>query len=87
MHAVVVRADIYDRAEAQRALDTEILPMLRTAPGFVGAYFVALDGGEGLSVHVFDSEEHARNAAPPADGSAGGVTRRTLDFGPVIGAA
>jgi len=86
MHAIVVRTEIHDQVEAQRAVEAEIMPMLRNAPGFVAAYFIALEGGEGLSVHVFDSEEQARNAAPPADKTAPGVTRKALHYGSVIGA-
>ena len=50
MHATVVHVNIHDQAEAKRALDQELIPMLRGAPGFVGAYFVAVDDTHGVSI-------------------------------------
>lgn len=32
MHATVIHVNIYDQAEAKRALDQEIIPMLKGAP-------------------------------------------------------
>jgi len=88
MHATVVHVNIQDQAEAKRALDQEFIPMLRGAPGFVGAYFVAVDDTHGVSIQVFETEEQAKAAAPPATGPGmGGVELDTIQFGPVIGAA
>lgn len=88
MHATVVHVSIKDQAEAKRALDEEFIPMLRGAPGFVGAYFVAVDETHGVSIQVFDTEQQAKAAAPPETGPGmGGVKLDTVQFGPVIGAA
>lgn len=88
MHAIVFHVNIHDQAEAKRALDQEIIPMLKGAPGFVGAYFVAVDDSHGVSIQVFETEEQAKAAAPPETGpGAGGVELDTLQFGDVIGAA
>ena len=88
MHATVVHVNIHDQAEAKRALDQEFIPMLRGAPGFVGAYFVAVDDTHGVSIQVFETEEQAKAAAPPKTGPGmGGVKLETLQFGDVIGAA
>jgi hypothetical protein len=88
MHATVVHVNIHDQAEAKRALDQEFIPMLKGAPGFVGAYFVAVDDTHGVSLQVFETEEQAKAAAPPATGPGmGGVTLDTIQFGDVIGAA
>ena len=88
MHATVVHVNIHDQVEAKRSLDQEFLPMLRTAPGFVGAYFVAVDDTHGVSIQVFESEEQAKAAAPPETGPGmGGIELDTLQFGDVIGAA
>lgn len=88
MHATVVHVKIQDRAEAKRALDQEFIPMLKGAPGFVGAYFVAVDDTRGVSIQVFETEEQAKAAAPPETGPGmGGVVLDTLQFGDVIGAA
>jgi hypothetical protein len=88
MHATVVHVKIDDQAEAERSLAQEFIPMLKGAPGFVGAHFVAIDDARGVSIQVFDTEEQAKAAAPPQSGPAmGGVKLDTLQFGTVIGAA
>lgn len=87
MHATVAHVNIRDRAEAKRGLDEEILPMIKDAPGFVGAYFVALDDTHGVTIQVFDTEEQARTLAPAEGAKGPGVTVNTLQFGEVIGAA
>ena len=88
MHATVVHVNIHDLAEAKRALDQEFIPLLRGAPGFVGAYFVAVDDTHGVSIQVFETEEQAKAAAPPETGPGmGGVKLDTVQFGDVIGAA
>ena len=88
MHATVVHVNIHDQGEAKRALDHEFIPMLKGAPGFVGAYFVAVDETHGVSVQVFETEEQAKAAAPPDAGPVmGGVKLDTVQFGHVIGAA
>lgn len=87
MHAIVIHADINDRAAAVRGLEQEVLPMMQGAPGFVGAYFVALDDTRGVSIEVFETEEQARAAAPPEGAEAPGVRLATLEVGEVIGIA
>jgi hypothetical protein len=87
MHATVIHAGITDLAEAKRGLDQEVIPMMKGAPGFVGAYFVAVDDAHGISIQVFETEEQARAAAPPEGAEAPGVTMGTLQFGEVIGSA
>ncbi len=87
MHAIVIHANIHDQAEAKRGLEQEVIPMMKGAPGFVGAFFVALDDTHGVSIEVFETEEQARAVAPPEGAEAPGVTLDTLQFGPVIGAA
>jgi hypothetical protein len=87
MHAIVIHANIHDPEEAKRGLDEDVIPMVRNAPGFVAAYFVALGDGQGVSIEVFQTEEQAKAAAPPEDATARGVTLDTIQFGEVIGAA
>ncbi len=55
---------------------TSSSPRSRRRPGFVAAYWVRLDDTHGTSVAVFETEEQARAAAPPADGNR---TGRHLD--------
>jgi hypothetical protein len=87
MHAIVIHANISDLAEAKRGLDEEVIPMMKGAPGFLGAYFVAVDDTHGVSIEVFETEEQARAAAPPPDAEAPGVTLGSIQFGAVIGSA
>jgi hypothetical protein len=87
MHATVIHADITDLAEAKRGLEQEVIPMIKGAPGFISAYFVAVDDTHGISIAVFETEEQARAAAPPQDAQAPGVTLGTMQFGEVIGSA
>jgi hypothetical protein len=85
MHAIVIHATISDLAEAKRGLDEVVIPMMKTAPGFVGAYFVAVDDSHGVTIQVFETEEQARTVAPPEGSEGPGVTMGTLQFGEVVG--
>ena len=87
MHAIVIHANVSNLAEAKRGLDEEVIPMMKGAPGFLGAYFVAVDDAHGVSIEVFETEEQARAAAPPEGAEAPGVTLDTLQFGSVIDSA
>ena len=86
MHAVVIHADIHDLAEAKRGIEEDVIPTIRNARGFRGAYFVAVDDSHGFSIQVFETEEQARAAAPPEGGAAPGVAIGKRQFGEVIGA-
>jgi len=73
MHAVVVRVTVHDVETAQAALQEQVVPRVQQAPGFVAGYWTRSEG-QGLSMVVFDSEEHAHEAAdrvktnmPPPD--------------------
>jgi hypothetical protein len=87
MHARVIHAIVSDLAEAKRGLDEEVIRSLKGAPGFVGAYFVAIDDSHGISIEVFETEEQARATAPPEGAEAPGVTVGAVQFGAVIGSA
>ncbi len=86
MHARVIHANIADLAETERGLK-EVIPRIKGAPGFLGAYFVAVDHSHGVSIEVFETEEQARAFAPPEGAEAPGVTVGTIQFGAVIGSA
>ena len=68
MHAALVRLTIDpERAPAAaEALMSDILPRVRSAPGFVAGYWLEPADGHGLSIVLFESEEQARQATPPA---------------------
>jgi hypothetical protein len=64
MHAVVVRVTIGDFETARKGLREEIVPRASQAPGFVAGYWTRSDdGGNGLSMVLFESEDAARAAA------------------------
>lgn len=74
--AVVTLAIEAGQAPAAAAvLMNDILPRIRSAPGFITGYWLEPVDGRGLSFVVFATEEQARASTPPADGwEAPGVT-------------
>jgi hypothetical protein len=87
MHARVIHADIADLAEAKRGLNEQVIPTIKGAPGFLGAYFVTVDDSHGLSIEVFETEEQARAFAPPEGAEGPGVKVDAIQFGAIIGSA
>ena len=77
MYAALVELTI-DPAQAPAAADAftnKILPQIKAAEGFVGGYWVDPDEGKGFGFVLFETEEQARRAVPPASNwSAPGVT-------------
>jgi heme-degrading monooxygenase HmoA len=64
MHAVVVKVTIGDFETARKGLREQVVPRASNAPGFVAGYWTRSDdGGDGLSMIVFESEDAARAAA------------------------
>ena len=83
MHAALVTLTIEpDQAPAAaRALVDEILPAVRSAPGFVAGYWLEPADGHGFSIVLFETEDQARAAAPPVGGwDAPGVTISGVEF-------
>ena len=52
--------------EAQQFLKTNVLPMVKQAPGLVAGYWFAPQDGHGLAVTLFENEEAARGAVEMA---------------------
>jgi hypothetical protein len=44
----------------------DILPRVRSAPGFVSGYWLEPADGKGFSIVLFETEEQARESVPPA---------------------
>jgi hypothetical protein len=64
MHAVVVHVSIKDGDAAQKALEEQVVPRVKQAPGFVAGYWTRSDDrSNGRAMIVFESEEAARAAA------------------------
>jgi hypothetical protein len=72
MHAVVSTVRIEDLGTARASLPDLRLSLVPRAPGFVSAYWLAPVDGIGMSVIVFDTQEHAEQAlrypVPPLPG-------------------
>ena len=83
MHAALVRLTI-DPEQAPAAADalvSDILPTVRSAPGFVAGYWLEPADGQGFSIVLFETEEQARETAPPATSwAAPGVTISGVEF-------
>jgi hypothetical protein len=80
--ALVTLAIDPDQAPAAaRAFMSEILPAVRSAPGFVAGYWLEPADGQGFAIVLFEAEEEARRAAPPmGDWAAPGVTITSVEF-------
>lgn len=64
MHAVIIRVTIGDFEKARPSLREQVVPRAKQAPGFVHGYWTRSDDGKnGLSMILFESEDHARGAA------------------------
>ena len=82
MHAALMHVTI-DPALAPAAAATftdELLPRVRTAPGFVAGYWVDPVDRQGFGFLLFETEDQALDATPPATTwSAPGVTIVRVD--------
>ena len=62
MHAIVVKVSITDSEGAQKALEEQVVPRVKQAPGFVAGYWTRSDDrSNGQSMLVFESEDAARS--------------------------
>jgi hypothetical protein len=83
VHAALVTLTIDpDQAPAAAdALVNEILPKVRSASGLVAGYWLEPADGQGLSIVLFETEEQARQTAPPVSSwAAPGVTISSVEF-------
>jgi hypothetical protein len=83
VHAALVTLTIDpDHAPAAaQALVDDILPTVRSAPGFVSGYWLEPADGNGFSVVLFETEEQAPDATPPVSSwAAPGVTIGGVEF-------
>ena len=83
MHAALVSLTIdpQQAPAAAQALMNDILPRVRSAPGFVAGYWLEPADGQGFSIVIFDTEEQARAAAPPASSwTAPGIAITSVEF-------
>jgi hypothetical protein len=83
MHAVLIEVDVggVDREQGIAVLKQQIVPAIRQLPGFQsGTWLTGDEGGKGLSLTVWDTEEHARAMAdrfgPGSSPQAGAAVKR-----------
>jgi len=90
MHAVVVNVNIKDFEKAHEVLINEIIPMVKSAPGFVAGYWLGPEGGQGSSIVVFETEAAAREMAKTVEAGAEPsefVTVTSMEVREVVGHA
>lgn len=80
MHAVVATVRVGDPAVARAALADLRLDLVPRAPGFVSAYWLEPVDGVGMSVIVFQTKDHAEQAAAYPLPALPGVTPLSLEI-------
>jgi len=89
MHALYVTVTIADGSyeSAHKALREQIVPKVRTSPGFVKGYWTAAaNKHDGASIVVFKTEQDAKNAAQmfQSNPMPAGVTPGTVEVREVV---
>jgi hypothetical protein len=87
MHAVVVRVTVNERDAAADALRERVVPRVTQAEGFVAGYWLAMPGGQGLSIAVFDSQDAAQAMVENAPQTSDFVTVESVEVGEVVASA
>jgi hypothetical protein len=78
---VTVTIDPAHQDEAAATLKTDIVPMVSAAPGFVAGYWLKPVGGKAPGIVLFETEEQARQLAPPVGSTpTPGVTVDSVGF-------
>jgi hypothetical protein len=83
VHAALVSltVDPEQAPAAAATLTDDILPRVRSASGFLAGYWLEPADGQGFSIVVFETEEQAREAAPPVSSwAAPGVDITGVEF-------
>ena len=88
MHAVIVSVTLNDAEQATTFLESEIVPRVKAAPGFVAGYWTRIGGDQGRGTIVFESEDAARAVADQIGKDPGAaVTIDSIDVGEVVASA
>ncbi len=90
MHAALISVRVEPGAQeaAMGVLRERVVPMVASAAGFVAGYWLQALDDVGLSVLVFETEEQARQAAPPVGPApAPGATVENVEFRAVVASA
>jgi hypothetical protein len=94
MYAVFLEVNATEsNTEAAREFLPRVAAPRARENGAKGGYWLAAQGGRGVSIVVFETEDEARNAAamlrvgePPAQDSPAGVTVKTVEVREVLAA-
>ena len=84
MHAVVLNVTVHEPEAGTRALREQVVPRVSQARGFIAGYWLAMPGGRGLSLLVFDSQDAARTMAEQAQPPGDFVTFDSLEIAEVV---
>jgi hypothetical protein len=90
VHAVVVDVTLEAEPtlESLAVLQNEVVAGVKASPGCIAGYWLEPVDGKGHSIVLFDTEEHARAAAPPLGAAPmPGVTIDSVDIRAVIATA
>lgn len=87
MYAIVATVRIEDPGLARAALPGMRLDLIPRAPGFVSAYWLEPIQGIGMSITIFQTKEHAEEAAAYQLPALPGVTPLTLEIREVYASA
>jgi hypothetical protein len=87
VHAVVSTVRVEDLGAARAALADLRLTLVPRAPGFVSACWLEPVDGVGMSVIIFDTREHAEEAAAYPVPPLPGVTPLSIEIREVIASA
>ena len=81
MHAVVVRVDIKDLEAGQQMLENDVVPTVKQIPGFVAGWWTrSLDGSNGMSMMIFESEEAAQGVKQRLESPEGPISSDAVDL-------
>ena len=87
MHAALISVRVAPEAQdsALTVLREQVVPMVASAPGFIAGYWLEPNNDVGLSVLLFETEEQARETAPPVGPApAPGATIESVEFRAVV---
>ena len=88
MYAVIIDVTLDDPAAAKAELPTQVIPMLKGIPDFVGGHWVALSEDRGTSICLFESEASAKALASQAESTPmPHITTQRIEVGEIMASA
>ncbi len=89
MFAVLIHVNVPggDTPEHLKMLNGEVIPGVKSAPGFVAGYWLKPQNDDGRALVVFKDEASAKAAAPKEGDKQGDVTIKKVEIIEVVGSA